>query len=125
MVSPILANIYLDRLDQFVETTLLPAYNRGTARRPNTAYDASMQARQVHRQDGASRRKRPGCASSQRTLPSVDPDDPEYRRLRYVRYADDFLLGFCGPRAEAEAIKRRLGGSCATPSSWNSPRRRP
>jgi hypothetical protein len=39
----------------------------------------------------------------------VDPDDPDYRRLRYVRYADDVLLGFNGPRTEAETIKRALG----------------
>jgi hypothetical protein len=44
----------------------------------------------------------------QRALPSVDPDDPGYRRLRYIRYADDHLLGFTGPKAEAEEIKRRL-----------------
>jgi hypothetical protein len=44
-----------------------------------------------------------------RSLPSVDPSDPGYRRLRYVRYADDILLGFTGPKAEAEEIKRRLG----------------
>jgi hypothetical protein len=25
--------------------------------------------------------------------------------LRYIRYADDWLLGFCGPRSEAEEIK--------------------
>jgi len=45
----------------------------------------------------------------QRSLPAVDPSDPGYRRLRYVRYADDILLGFAGPKAEAEEIKRRLG----------------
>ena len=44
----------------------------------------------------------------QRSLPSLDPHDPGYRRLRYVRYADDILLGFTGPKAEAEEIKRRL-----------------
>ena len=43
------------------------------------------------------------------TLPSVDPADPDDRRLRYVRYADDFLLGFTGPKAEAEAIRQQLG----------------
>ncbi len=43
-----------------------------------------------------------------RTLPSLDPMDPGYRRLRYTRYADDHLLGFAGPRAEAEQIKARL-----------------
>jgi hypothetical protein len=41
-------------------------------------------------------------------LPSADPDDPGYRRLRYCRYADDHLLGFTGPKAEAEEIKQRL-----------------
>jgi hypothetical protein len=41
-------------------------------------------------------------------LPSILPNDSEYRRLRYCRYADDFLLGFVGPKDEAEAIKHRL-----------------
>src|SRR2546426_3509305 len=40
--------------------------------------------------------------------PSQDPKDPEYRRLRYVRYADDFLLGFAGPMTEAKEIKDRI-----------------
>jgi hypothetical protein len=42
------------------------------------------------------------------SMPSRDPNDPGYRRLRCVRYADDTLLGFVGPRAEAEDIKQRL-----------------
>jgi Reverse transcriptase (RNA-dependent DNA polymerase) len=42
------------------------------------------------------------------SLPSQDPQDPRYRRLRYARYADDHLLGFVGPKAEAEQIKQRL-----------------
>jgi hypothetical protein len=42
------------------------------------------------------------------SLPSQDPRDPGYRRLRYCRYADDTLLGFAGPKAEAEEIKHRL-----------------
>lgn len=42
-------------------------------------------------------------------LPSVILNDPGYRRLRYLRYADDFLLGFAGPRSEAEDIKQRIG----------------
>ena len=48
------------------------------------------------------------CASSYAACPAMDPLDPGYRRLRYVRYADDILLGFTGPKAEAEEIKRRL-----------------
>src|SRR5664280_3310255 len=43
-----------------------------------------------------------------RNLPTLDPQDPGYRRLCYLRYADDTLLGFAGPKAEAEQIKARL-----------------
>jgi hypothetical protein len=34
--------------------------------------------------------------------------DPGYRRLFYCRYADDHLLGFIGPKAEAEQVKAEL-----------------
>src|SRR5947209_15438987 len=43
-----------------------------------------------------------------RTMPSREPDDPDYRRLKYVRYADDFLLGFTGHKAESQEIKDKL-----------------
>lgn len=38
IASPVLSNIYLDRLDQYVEQRLLPEYNLGRRRRPNRAY---------------------------------------------------------------------------------------
>ncbi|WP_338010130.1 group II intron reverse transcriptase/maturase [Ktedonobacter racemifer] len=41
-------------------------------------------------------------------MPSIQVIDPEYRRLKYVRYADDWLLGFTGPREEAEQIKQAI-----------------
>ena len=43
-----------------------------------------------------------------RQIPLGDPNDPDYRSLRYSRYADDFLLGFAGPRTEAEEIKQKI-----------------
>jgi hypothetical protein len=43
-----------------------------------------------------------------RTLPAGDPNDPDFRRLKYVRYCDDWLLGFAGPKHEAEEIKSRI-----------------
>jgi len=42
-------------------------------------------------------------------MPSVDTKDPTYRRLWYVRYADDFLLGYIGTKQEAETIKEKIG----------------
>lgn len=108
VASPILANIYLDRLDQFVATTLVPRYNRGARRGFNPAYRAQQIRMRALRRQGR-HEEAGGARKHLQRLPSVDPNDPEYRRLRYVRYADDFLLGFNGPRTEAEDIKRHLG----------------
>ena len=107
VVSPILANIYLDRLDKFVETMLLPAHNRGAMRRRSPSYDHLKQRANYLRKIGRHEEAKVVRQQSL-TLPSGDPQDPEYRRLHYVRYADDILLGFTGPRTEAEEIKRQL-----------------
>lgn len=107
VVSPILSNIYLHRLDTFVETVLVPEYTRGGRRVRNPAYRKvqSALARAQRRGDRAAVRE---LRKQQRRLPTQDPCDPGYRRLRYARYADDHLLGFAGPKAEAEEIKQRL-----------------
>ncbi len=107
VLSPCLSNIYLDRLDKFVETTLLPGYNRGVLRRHNPEYQRVQYALAKARARGDHAAVRV-LRQQQRGLPSHDQHDPGYRRLRYVRYADDILLGFTGPKAEAEEIKRRL-----------------
>jgi group II intron reverse transcriptase/maturase len=107
VVSPVLSNIYLHRLDSFAETVLIPEYTRGGERKANPAYrkiaDAIGRARK--RGDRATVRE---LRQQQRSLPSRDTHDPGYRRLRYIRYADDHLLGFAGPKAEADQIKARL-----------------
>ena len=108
VVSPILSNIYLDRLDQFVEQVLVPAYTRGQSRRWNNRYAALRTRARNWEQKGDHEQAR-ALRKEMRRLPSGDPNDPDYRRLRYIRYADDFLLGFIGPKAEAEAIKQALG----------------
>ena len=87
VASPILSNIYLDRLDKFVETVLIPEYTRGKLRRHNREYQkvqyALLQARK--RGDRAEARR---LRRRLRCLPTGDPQDPAYRRLRYCRYAD-------------------------------------
>ena len=107
VVSPILANLVLDKLDQYVEQVLLPAYTRGHRRKTNPPYVALTKAASAARKMGdvdTARR----LAQQAQALPSRDPADPNFRRLRYVRYADDWLLGFTGPKAEAQDIKRQL-----------------
>ena len=107
MVSPILSNIYLSKLDDFVERELIPQYTRGARRAANPAYRRAKNSLGRARQHGD---RAEACRLRQvmRRLPSLDPMDPGYRRLRYCRYADDHLLGLTGPRAEAEQIKARL-----------------
>lgn len=107
VASPILSSIYLDKLDKFVEEVLLPKYNQAEKRRENPKYK-SLSGK-------ISRARKRGNLQSVRTLykeyrqqPSTDPVDPNYRRLKYVRYCDDFLLGFAGPKDEAEEIKKQI-----------------
>jgi group II intron reverse transcriptase/maturase len=107
VASPILSNIYLDRLDQFVEQVLLPDYTRGRRRRPNPEYQAIEFAIARARRRG-DRAAVHALQLRRRSLPSQDPTDPHYRRLRYLRYADDWLLGFAGPKHEAEQITSRV-----------------
>jgi group II intron reverse transcriptase/maturase len=108
VVSPVLSNIYLNKLEAFVEQTLIPAYTRGTRRKINLPWERLRTATKTLRLAGqlqeARRRRR-----QMQMVPSLDPHDPTYRRLRYVRYADDWLLGFSGPRSEAEEIKQAIG----------------
>ena len=108
VISPLLSNLLLDKLDRFVETVLIPQYTTGARRKANPEYQRLVE--QAHRE------KRRGNAEQVKSLkkqyqrlPSKDPADPDYRRLNYVRYADDFLLGFVGPKCEAEEIKQQVG----------------
>jgi hypothetical protein len=97
VASPILSNIYLHRLDTFVETVLIPEYTRGKRRAFNPAYRRAQYRVRQARQHG-DRDEARALGKHLRGLPSQDPDDPDYRRLRYVRYADD-----CVPRTLKEA----------------------
>jgi group II intron reverse transcriptase/maturase len=107
VISPLLANVYMHKLDEFVENVLQPQHTRGKQRRMNPAYNrhtkAMLKAKQNGNNAGWQRLK-----VEQRSIPVFKHDDETFRRLQYVRYADDFILSFCGPKAEAEDIKTQL-----------------
>jgi group II intron reverse transcriptase/maturase len=107
IVSPILSNILLDKLDKYVETTLIPQYTRGGKRKLNQGYVKLH--RQMHKLFKKGQKEAALKIRKQlQKLPSIDPHDPDYRRLKYIRYADDFALAFTGPKAEAEEIKQLI-----------------
>jgi group II intron reverse transcriptase/maturase len=107
VVSPVLSNIYLHKLDEFVEGNLIPQYTRGDRRTPNPPYQAVKWRLASARQHG-NRAQARELRKQARTVPSTDPMDPGYRRLFYCRYADDHILGLIGSKAEAEQIKTDL-----------------
>jgi group II intron reverse transcriptase/maturase len=107
ILSPILSNILLSKLDRFVEGELMPQYNKGEKRKENREYKNLMHRAHRLRKKGQKEAAQKLKQQAQK-LPSQDPQDPDYRRLRYCRYADDFALAFTGPKDEAEAIKQRL-----------------
>jgi group II intron reverse transcriptase/maturase len=108
VTSPVLCNIYLHELDNYIEKEIIPRHTRGDRRKPNPAWSALASQRRKSRRHGERSEARETLRQMRR-VPSADPADPGYRRLHYCRYADDVLLGFIGPKAEAEQIKAEIG----------------
>lgn len=114
LISPILANIYLHELDKFVENELIPKWNIGNERK----YVAGYQNRKgltKHQLELIGQIGIEGLDEVARAYKhnqwvkdgkgARDQSDPDFKRLHYVRYADDFLLGFTGTKEEATQIK--------------------
>lgn len=118
IISPILSNIYLHELDKYVEERI-QSFSSGSKRKVNTEYQ-KYKAR-VHRTKKQREDNSIDLAQKQklldqiaewekikRQLPYTDPMDPDFKRLVYVRYADDFLMGVIGSKEEAMEIKREI-----------------
>lgn len=107
IVSPILANIFLNELDQYIEEKLMPDYNKDRLRRIDPEYQ-KIENRIFRARKQGEKELAKELEKKRRQIPSRDPFDPNYRFLRYCRYADDFILGFAGPCAEAEELKQKI-----------------
>lgn len=115
LLSPLLSNLYLNELDNFIEDILIPKWNRGETRRNNPEYNVNQtlsskeQALIVDYPELENSLKR---AKHRRNvigaIPRRDPNDPDFRRLYYVRYADDFVIGFTGPKIEAKDLMNSI-----------------
>ncbi len=109
-LSPVLSNIFLNELDQTMAKKI-KEFNTGRFRRKNLEYHritmSASYAKKRARQTGKWGKYKELCKQA-RQLPSRDPNDPHYRRLTYIRYADDVLLGVIGSKAEAVELKNWL-----------------
>ena len=117
IVSPILANIYLDKLDKYVKE-YIRHFDMGTKRRPGKESNdlANERKRTVRKlkkvKDGTEKAalvaRLKAIEQERAAFPSGDEMDGSYRRLKYIRYADDFILGVIGSKEDALRIKEDI-----------------
>ena len=119
IVSPILANIYLDRLDKFV-MEYIKRFDVGatTTRKPfegrrSLDFQKKVAMQKLKTVKDESERKKvveqlKGIDRTRLQIPSFDEMDNGYKRLKYVRYADDFLIGVIGSKEDSQRIKEDI-----------------
>ena len=121
LISPVLANIYLNELDKFMEQ-YAASFNMGEKRSINPAYKKQLDIRRGKEEwlkrnelkigdEKRSEVKKQIQSINQylRSIPYSNPMDENYKRVVYVRYADDFLIGVIGSKGDAERVKRDVG----------------
>ena len=107
IVSPILANIYLHELDLFMEKICEQYSTKESTKRANPLYRNLSSQRHKARKNGERERAR-SLLKQMRTLPRGDPMDPNYIRVKYTRYADDFIVMIIGSKNLAERIREEI-----------------
>lgn len=103
VLSPLLCNIVLHELDKYMES-LRNNFNKGDRRRPNPAY-VKLNSRRRYIKDHFQRAK---ILMEMRRLRASDPMDPSFRRVKYVRYADDFIIMIIGTHSDAINIRNKV-----------------
>lgn len=112
--SPILANIMLHELDQFMKR-IKSEFDSGKERRANPRYNSiTLKIHRIRKKLDSQDRSTDEAKKlmkrieqldkGRKTMPSGDTQDPTYRRVNYLRYADDYLIGVIGSKQEAQQI---------------------
>ena len=123
IISPILANIYLHELDVFMEQ-LSADFHTGKKRKRTVEYQKQVGRLQYLRDRKYGKSRWPTLTVEQKQIAKAemketrakmmqvqagDPMDGGYKRMIYVRYADDFLIGVIGSKQDAQNIKDAVG----------------
>ncbi|PEC20822.1 reverse transcriptase domain-containing protein [Bacillus cereus] len=120
IISPILSNIYLNELDVYMES-FKNSFNQGKRRKKNPEYEnvRSKMRRLEKKIDNTNEQEDSDnienwkqevkvLKKKLKQMPYSDQMDNEYRRLTYVRYADDFLIGIIGSKEDAQHVKEEI-----------------
>lgn len=117
IISPILANIYLDKLDKYMEEYItnfdcgkerkrnlecrrLESKKRKTVKRLRSVEDESERIELMEQIKAISKQIF--------QIPYGNEMDQDYKRMKYVRYADDFIIGIIGSKDEARKVKEDI-----------------
>lgn len=114
IISPMLANIYLDQFDKYMKE-YAEKFDKGDARKRNNEYYrlntwmCNLKKRINSVEDTDERadmiREYQNMRKEKFSMSPTEPMDENYRRLQYVRYADDFLIGVIGSKADCVKMK--------------------
>lgn len=108
VISPILFNIYLNQFDIFVEG-LKNKFDKGKRAKAYKPYkNLNYKLNNHKKRKDLPKTEMRKLASKMRQLHYGDPFDSSFRRLVYVRYADDWILGVRGSYREAKFIMERI-----------------
>ncbi len=114
IISPLLANIYLDKLDKYI-ADYINNFDKGKERRVSKKsrdlrYRRERLRKEIKAETNENRRAELVNEYKQNQIqnaliPYGDEMDENYKRLKYVRYADDFLIGIIGSKEDAKKVK--------------------
>jgi group II intron reverse transcriptase/maturase len=114
IISPILANIYLDKFDKYM-TEYIAKFDKGNRRKENPiakrlGHRKAKLASKLKNVKNKTERKRlkeriREIVKERLKYPAGDEMDSSMKRLKYVRYADDFLMGVIGSKEDCKRIK--------------------
>jgi RNA-directed DNA polymerase len=114
IVSPILSNIYLHELDESIKE-LTNQFTIGKKRPANPEYRKLCNLKSKIRKEIKRKGQQPELVNRlkeanqrQKEIPSGDTNSKSFKRLKYCRYADDFILGVIGSKDEAQEIKSKI-----------------
>ena len=120
-VSPVLANVYLHELDRFMEE-YAQTFNRGKKKQMNPEYNKALKRAAYYRKTGREKwpdlsaderkersRRLKELETRERQITPALPLDEKFKKIQYVRYADDFIIGVIGSRKDAEQVKSDVG----------------
>lgn len=123
IISPILANIYLDQFDKYM-AELKKRFDRGKTRAYSKEYLRLSNKRislkrklakvQTEEEKQALLTNIRELDKVHKSIPCKNPMDADFRRLQYVRYADDFIIGIIGAKEDARAVKQEVSSYIAS-----------